>query len=162
MICIQCKNCDRTFPYHLSSRKEFNSVITSFVLHSVFQNVGLLWIIDKNKHYSLEIDLEDTKCTDRSHWYNTTICTKLNGQTFGYYLKTVQKDRYDLMCSVDAHYKEHVTMTSYVGSGVGRPISITSSKKELQSLGHTINFLDNWLQLFDINDQNRISIYKVI
>ena len=64
------------------------------------------------------------------------------------------------MCSVYAYGKDHVPMTSDASSGGGRSMPSTSSKKALYSLGHTINFLDNWLQCFGGNYQNRIAIYK--
>ena len=48
-----------------------------------------------------------------------------------------------------------------VASGeVGRTIPSTSSKETLLLLGHIINFIDNWPQCFEFNDQNRIMIYK--
>ena len=50
------------------------------------------------------MDLEDTQWTDNVYLYNTTIY-KNNGQIFGDYFKTGQKDRYDLMCSVDVYDK---------------------------------------------------------
>ena len=51
------------------------------------------------------MDLEENEFTDKGPWYNTTICTKLNAQSFEYYLKTGQKDMYYLMCYVDAYDK---------------------------------------------------------
>ena len=36
----------------------------------------------------------------KTPWYNTTICTKLNGQIFEDYFKTGRKDGYELMCAV--------------------------------------------------------------
>ena len=50
------------------------------------------------------------------------------------------------MCSVDAYGKENVPMPSDAISGGGRQIPSMSSKKALYSLGHTINFIENWLQ----------------
>ena len=50
-------------------------------------------------------------------------------------------------------------MPSDKSSSIGLPMTSTSSKKSLYSLGHKINFLDNWLQLFHENYQNRISIH---
>ena len=82
VIFIKCKFFDRTVTYHLASEDKLNSVITNFVILSVFQNIGLLWIIENNKHYKFEMDLEDTRWTDKGPWYNTTICTKLNGLIF--------------------------------------------------------------------------------
>ena len=88
--------------------------------------------------------------------YNTTICTKLNGQIFKDYFKTVHKDRCDLMCSFDAYDKENVTITSDASSGDGITMPSTSSKESIYSLGHTIYFIENWLQLFDgdLSEQN--------
>ena len=44
--------------------------------------------------------------------------------------------------------------------GVGIPIPSTSSKESLFSLGRTINFIENCLQCFEVNYDNRITIYK--
>ena len=33
VICIKCKNCDRTVTCHLTSEEELNIIITPFVLH---------------------------------------------------------------------------------------------------------------------------------
>ena len=52
-----------------------------------FKNFGLLWIIDNNKIIHFKMDAQDRQCMDKSTWYNTTICTKQNGQIFGDYLK---------------------------------------------------------------------------
>ena len=71
----------------LQIEEELNSVITSFVIHTVFQHVGLFWIIDNNKHLKFEMDAQDSQCMDKGPWYNTTICTKLNDQSFEYYFK---------------------------------------------------------------------------
>ena len=49
------------------------------------------------------MDIEDTKWTYKDPCYITTICTKLNGQSFKDYLKTGQKDRYDLIHSIDVY-----------------------------------------------------------
>ena len=50
VICIKCNNYDRTVTYHLSSEEIFNIVITPFVIYPIFQYVGSLWIIGKNKN----------------------------------------------------------------------------------------------------------------
>ena len=127
VIFIKCKFFDRTVTYHLASEDKLNSVITNFVILSVFQNIGLLWIIENNKHYKFEIYLEDTHCTGKCSWYNTTIGTKLNGQCFGDYLKTGQKDRYYLMCSIDMYEKKHETIPISASIGGGRPMPSVSS-----------------------------------
>ena len=64
------------------------------------------------------------------------------------------------MCSVDAYDKEHVSMTDDASSVSLIPMSSTSSNEALFPLGHTINFIDNWFHCFEVNYQNRITIYK--
>ena len=68
---------------------------------------------------------------DKVLCYNTTFCIKSNGQSLKDYSKIGHKDRYDLMCSVDAYNKEHVLMTSDASSVGGRPMTSTPSKKAL-------------------------------
>ena len=127
----------------------------------VFQHVGLLCIIKKNKQYNFEMDLEDTQWMYKVPWNNTTICTKLNCQNFKDYFKTGFKYRCDFMYSVDAYYKEHVTIPDYSSSGGVIPMPSMSSKQSLLSFGHTINFIGNWPQCFEVNYHSRIAIFKI-
>ena len=85
LICIKFNNYDITD--HLVNEEYFNIVITTFYLCSVFQIVGLLWIIQNNKHCKFEINLEDTHFTDKDSWYNTNNCKNINGQRFKKNLK---------------------------------------------------------------------------
>ena len=65
----------------------------------------------------------------KNSWYNTIICTKLNGKIFKYSSKTGRKDSYELMYDVDLYDKDHVTMPDDEISSGGRPIPSTSSKE---------------------------------
>ena len=60
------------------------------------------------------------------------------------------------MWYVDAYGKEYVPMSDDISSGSGRPMTSTSYKEAIFSLGHAINFIDNWFQCFEVNDENRI------
>ena len=40
-------------------------------------------------------------------WYNTSICKKLYGKVFEGFIRNARTDRYIIMCSIDAHEKEH-------------------------------------------------------
>ena len=73
---------------------ELNSVITTIVIHVVIQYVGLSWIVKKNKHLDFDIEVHCHQYMDNGSWYNTTICSQLNGQKFEDYFKTGQKYRY--------------------------------------------------------------------
>ena len=48
----------------------------------VFQNVGLLCIIDNNMHLNFDMDLQGRQFMDKGPWYNTAILSQLNGHIF--------------------------------------------------------------------------------
>ena len=54
----------------------------------------------------------------------------------------------------------HPSGTDYGSTGGGRPLSMTSSPDSLESLGHTINFIKNWLQCFSDNYELRTFLYN--
>ena len=89
----------------------------------------------------------------KGRWYNTNIFSALNGKSFKYYFKTIHTDRYELMRDFDAYDKEHVPMPDDEISGGGRPIPSTPYRESLFSLGQTINFIDNCLQMISANYQ---------
>ena len=94
----------------------------------MFQHVGLLWIIKNNIQLKFEIDVQVNQCLDKGPWYNTTICTTLNGQIFECYLKTVSRDRYYFMCGVDKYDKERVPITYDASSDSIIPMTSKSIK----------------------------------
>ena len=65
------------------------------------------------------------------------------------------------MCYVDAYGKKPLSMPGAASSGGVRPIPSLSYKEAVFSLVHAINFIDNWLLWFEVNDQNTIMIYKI-
>ena len=65
------------------------------------------------------------------------------------------------MCSVDAYNKQHVPMGYGAISGGVRIMSSMSSKEALISIGHTIKFIDNFFQCFEVNYYNGINIHKI-
>ena len=40
-------------------------------------------------------------------WYNTSIFKKLYGKVFEGFIRNEITERYNIMCSIDAHEKEH-------------------------------------------------------
>ena len=44
---------------------------------------------------------------DRWSWYNTYICKKLHGKVFEEFIINARTDRYNIICFIDAHEKEH-------------------------------------------------------
>ena len=64
------------------------------------------------------------------------------------------------MCGVDGYDKEHIKMPHDASNGGRIPMLSTSSKELLYSIGHTTDFIDNWLQCFEVNYESRIMIHK--
>ena len=40
-------------------------------------------------------------------WYNTSICERLYGIVFEGFIRNTRTDRYNIICSIDTHEKEH-------------------------------------------------------
>ena len=66
-----------------------------------------------------------------------------------------------MICAVDAYNREHVTMLDVTCIGGGRKMPSMSPIEMLISIVHTMNFIINWLGLFEVNYDNRINIYKI-
>ena len=64
------------------------------------------------------------------------------------------------MCAVYKYDNENAPMPDDTSSGSVRPMPIASYKVSLISLGQTINFIDNWIQWFEDNDDKRIASNK--
>ena len=56
--------------------------------------------------------------------------------------------------------KDNLAMPDDASIGGGIKILSISSKEALISLGQTIKLIDNWFQLFEENNDNRILIHK--
>ena len=81
-------------------------MITKFVLNAIFHHVGMSWIISFNKEIKYEIDGNNHQdWLNKSPWYNTSICLKLHGSIFEYFITHAITDRYNLMCSLAEHDK---------------------------------------------------------
>ena len=65
-------------------------------------------------------------------WYNTSICKKLYGKLFEWFIINARNGRYNIMCSIDAYEREHQSSICDDGSsGGGFPLPITSTTKAL-------------------------------
>ena len=55
------------------------------------------------------------------------------------------------VCDVDVYDKDHLSGPEDRSGGGSIPCPIASYKEALESLDHTINFIDNWLRCFEEN-----------
>ena len=53
------------------------------------------------------MDKHDPKYTTGGPWYNISICKISHGKVFETFIRNARNDRYNIMCSIDVHEKEH-------------------------------------------------------
>ena len=66
-------------------------------------------------------------CITDVPWYNTSICKKIHGTVFEELFKNARTDRYNLMCSIDAHEKQHLSYIDGGNIGGGNALPSNSS-----------------------------------
>ena len=59
------------------------------------------------------------------------IHSQLNGYLFEDYVTATKCDRYDLICSIDAHERDHKYVNDEASSGGVRPVQFNSSEDSL-------------------------------
>ena len=64
------------------------------------------------------------------------------------------------MCDVDSYFTIHPPSLEYASSVYVIPSPSKLSIDSLESLGHTINFIKNWLQCFSDNYELRTFVYN--
>ena len=109
----------------------------------VFQNVGFFKVISKEQ-IKLNFDHHCPNWIINGTWYNTVICSHLNGSSFEDYFTTTEKYRYNLMCSIKAYFF-HPKCNDYESSGGGIPLPYRSATHALNPFGHPLNFIYSWL-----------------
>ena len=120
------------------------------MFNEILHHVGMSWIISSNEEMKYEMDESNNQdWLNKGLWYNTTICLRLHGSMFEYFITHAISDRYDFMCSLVAHDKIK-TAYEYDESSIGdRSIPKNATTEALEALGATINFIDIWLKLFE-------------
>ena len=74
-------------------------MISKFVLNAVLHPVGLSWIICSNEEMKYEIDKSNHPYwLNKGPWYNTFICSRLQGGMFEDYITNAITDRYNILC----------------------------------------------------------------
>ena len=74
----------------------FEEMIAKFLLNVIFHHVGMSWIISSN----------DEMKYNKGPWYNTAICSRLNGSLYEYFITHARTERYNIMCYLVAHGKK--------------------------------------------------------
>ena len=85
----------------------YQDIITTFVLNTMLHHFGMLWIIETHEKLKYDIEKHNPEWMTCGTWYNTSICNKLHGNMFEGFIRNAKTERYNIMCAIDAHEKEH-------------------------------------------------------
>ena len=70
-----------------SQNSTFEEMITKFVLNAILHHVGMSWIISSNNEMKYERDESNHQdWLNKGPWYNTSICSRLHGILFEYFI----------------------------------------------------------------------------
>ena len=137
----------------------YQDIITLFVLSKMLHHVGMLWIIETHEQLQYVMDKQNSEWMTGGPWYNTSICKILHRKVFEGFIINARTDRYNIMCSIDAHENIHPS-EHYDGiSGDGYPIPSNSTTGALVLLGVTIDFIGCWLEALEHNVLERCHMY---
>ena len=116
----------------------FDEIITKFVLNAILHHVGMSWIISYNKEMKYEIEENNHQdWLNKGPWYNPSICLKLHGSMFEYFITHARTYRYNIMCSFVANDKMQPNYDDDEISIRDRSIPDNATTKALEALGAT-------------------------
>ena len=105
VIAIRSINCKKETGLLLID-STFEEMITKFGLNAILYHVGMSWIIRSNDEVKYEMDENNHQdCLNKGPCYIIDFCSRLNGIMFEYFITHARSGRYNLMCSLVAHYK---------------------------------------------------------
>ena len=142
------KNCGKTTDLSVKYTN-YKGMVTKFVLNTVLHHVGFSWIIESNQLLEHDIDKYNPDWLPNGPWYNTCICTELNGRVFEKYTRNAITDRYNIMCSIYEHKTKKSSYVDRGSSGDGKSIPSNLTTEALYSLGATFDFIDCGIKCFN-------------
>ena len=92
-------------------------------------------------------------------WYNTSICKKLHGTVFEEFIRNARNDRYNLMCSIDAHEKQQPSSFDDGNGSGGNTLPSSSRTEALVSISAIIDLIYCWMQGLEYNLLERSNMY---
>ena len=89
-VAIRCSNCGKeTMIYMDISNTNYQGIITTFVLNTVFHHVSMIWIIENHEYLKYDMNILNSDWLTGGPWYNSYICKKLNGKLFEGFLSVL-------------------------------------------------------------------------
>ena len=87
------------------------------------------------------------------------MCLPLHGSLSEGYVTNSIRDRYNLMCSIEYHEREHKSINDGESSGGGIPLAYNSTRDVLLSFSLTRNFMYICLKSFKTNYLYQSTMY---
>ena len=109
-----------------------------------------------------DMDKHDTDWITGGPLYNTFIFKNVHGRVFEEFIRDAITDRYNLMCSIDAHEKKNHSEYDDGISGGGYPITLNSIREALVSLSATIGLIGCCLQGLEHNFLERCNMFFLL
>ena len=88
----------------------------------MLHNIGMLWIIEIHEKLQYDMDKRNSDWMTGVPWHNISICKKLRGKVFEGFIINAGTNRYNIMCSIYEHEKEHPSSCDDGISGRGCPL----------------------------------------
>ena len=144
--------------YHLNTT--YQDIITTFLLYALLHHVGMLRIIKTHEQLQYDMDAKNSEWTTGGPWYNTNICKKLHGKVFEVFIRNARTDRYNIMCYIGSHEKDHQSSCYDGNSGGGCTPPSNSTTESLDFLGATVDIIDCWIKSLERNLIERCNLYS--
>ena len=93
-------------------------------------------------NYEINTKINNLDWLNKGPWYNRNICSRLNVIRFEYFITQARTDRYNLMCSLVAHYRLQPDYEDDISIIGDREIPNDATIKTVQAVGATFNFID--------------------
>ena len=122
------------------------------MLNSILHHVRMSWIICSDEEMFYEMDESNhPDFLNKCPWYNTSICLRLHGSLFEYFITHARTYGYNLLCYLVAYDKKQPAYW-YDKISIGdRIIPKHVTTDALEALGATLNFIEIWLKMLDKN-----------
>ena len=118
-IAVRCSNCGKETMIDVDILDTtYQDIITTFVFNTMLKHVGMLWIIETHEQLKYYLDKHNSEWMIGGPWYITSIYKKLHVNVFVGFIWNSKTDRYNIMCSIDAH-KNSINHLVMMAAAVG-------------------------------------------
>ena len=85
----------------------YQDIFTTFLLNTMLHHVGMLWIIETNEQLQYDMKKNNSEQMTGGPWYNISFFNTLHGKVFERFIINARTDRYNIICYIESHEKQH-------------------------------------------------------